>query len=409
MLAVNHPNGLVDPIFLLCLSPRPVSFLAKAPLFEMPVIGWFVRALGSIPVYRRQDGGFDPARNRETFGRARAILSGGGVIAIFPEGASHGDPKLRPLKTGAARIALGATSIHGGERSLVIAPVGIYYTEKGIFRSSALLYFGEPVTVAPALLDPDGEPPAVAVRALTDRIERALRDVTLQADEHEALALVARAERVFSSDEPGAADRLADRFELSRRFMAGYTTLRTKAPQRLAAISARIDRYEAELREARLDPETLQRRSATSARGLADVLEALSFLIVVLPVAIVGTVVNYPVYRLVGFITPRLSRDDDDIIATIKVIAGALLFPLEWILLAMAIGLRYGVWFAIAALVLAPLTGYVALLFFEQLDRSIGVARAIMMSRFSRWGFLKLVAERRAIREEIVQLAAEFE
>ena len=75
MLAVNHPNGLVDPVFLMCLSPRPVSFLAKAPLFEMPVIGWFVRALGSIPVYRRQDGGFDPERNRETIERARAKLA----------------------------------------------------------------------------------------------------------------------------------------------------------------------------------------------------------------------------------------------------------------------------------------------------------------------------------------------
>ena len=73
MLAVNHPNGLIDPLFLICLSPRPVSFLAKAPLFEMPVIGLFVRALGSIPVYRRQDGGFDPAKNRQTFERARAI------------------------------------------------------------------------------------------------------------------------------------------------------------------------------------------------------------------------------------------------------------------------------------------------------------------------------------------------
>jgi hypothetical protein len=299
--------------------------------------------------------------------------------------------------------------MHGGERSLVVTPVGIYYTAKGIFRSSALLYFGEPIAVAPALLNPDGEPPADAVRALTDRIERALSDVTLQADEHEALALVARAEQVFSSEAPDSEDRLADRFELRRRFMAGYATLRTKAPERLAAISARINRYEAELREARLDPETLERRSATSARGLADVLEALAFLTVVLPVAIVGTVVNYPVYRLVGFITARLSRDDDDIVATIKVIAGALLFPLEWMLLAVAVGFRYGAWFATAALVLAPLTGYVALLFFEQLDRSIGVARAITMSRFSRWGFLKLVAERRAIRDEIMKLAAEFE
>jgi len=55
IFAVNHPNGLIDPLFLLCFAPRPVSFLAKAPLFRTPLIRWFVRAFDSIPVYRKQD------------------------------------------------------------------------------------------------------------------------------------------------------------------------------------------------------------------------------------------------------------------------------------------------------------------------------------------------------------------
>ena len=33
IFVLNHPNGLIDPAFLLCLAPRRVSFLAKAPLF----------------------------------------------------------------------------------------------------------------------------------------------------------------------------------------------------------------------------------------------------------------------------------------------------------------------------------------------------------------------------------------
>jgi 1-acyl-sn-glycerol-3-phosphate acyltransferase len=409
ILAVNHPNGLIDPLFLLCLSPRPVSFLAKAPLFEMPVIGWFVRALGSIPVYRRQDGGFDPAKNRQTFDRARAILSGGGVIAIFPEGASHGDPKLRPLKTGAARIALGATSASGQERPLTIVPLGIYYTAKRIFRSSALLYFGEPILVAPAPLNPDGEPLPDAVRALTDQIERALRDVTLQADEHEALALVGRAEELFSADDQDDEHPLADKFQLRRRLMAGYTTLRTRAPERLATISGRITRFEIELRDAGLDPKTLQPENliAGGAAGLA--LKGLVFLVFVVPLALVGTVINYPAYRLVGFIATGLSRNDEDIIATIKMIAGALLFPLTWILVAVAIGIWWSTAAGFAALVLAPLTGYASLRFFETLDELAGGARAVLLSRFRRWGYLRLVAERSAIREEIISLGAELE
>ena len=46
IFVLNHPNALVDPAFLLCLAPRPVSFLAKAPLFKIPLLGFLVR--GSI-------------------------------------------------------------------------------------------------------------------------------------------------------------------------------------------------------------------------------------------------------------------------------------------------------------------------------------------------------------------------
>ncbi|HYN79999.1 MAG TPA: lysophospholipid acyltransferase family protein [Gemmatimonadaceae bacterium] len=409
MLAVNHPNGLIDPLFLLCLSPRPVSFLAKAPLFEMPVISWFVTALGSIPVYRRQDGGFDPAKNRQTFERARAILASGGVIAIFPEGASHDDPKMRPLKTGAARIALGATSMNSDGEPLTIVPLGIYYTAKRLFRSSALLYFGEPVSVTPAPLKPNGEPPSDAVHAVTERIEQALSDVTLQADEHEALALVARAEEVFSSEDPAAAERLVDKFELRRRFMAGYATLRTNAPERLAAITARITRYETELRETGLDPHTLRPAAARGAHQMGEAVKTVGVLILGLPIALIGAIVNYPAYRMVAFIATGLSRGDEGIVATIKLIAGALLFPLAWIIVALAVGFSFGALAGVGALVLAPISGYVALLVFERLDELRGSARAVAVSQFQRWGYLRLVAERTAIRQEIMQLAADFE
>src|SRR5258708_5975134 len=74
IFVMNHPNGLVDPVFLLCLSGRRVSFLAKAPLFKMPVIGSLVRSLDALPVYRHQDEGADTSRNKETFAQAKEIL-----------------------------------------------------------------------------------------------------------------------------------------------------------------------------------------------------------------------------------------------------------------------------------------------------------------------------------------------
>ena len=72
---LNHPNALVDPVFLLCLVPRKVCFLAKAPLFRMPVLGYFVRALDALPAYRHQDQGADVSKNEETFAAALTPVS----------------------------------------------------------------------------------------------------------------------------------------------------------------------------------------------------------------------------------------------------------------------------------------------------------------------------------------------
>src|SRR6476469_10393363 len=124
IFVLNHPNALVDPVFLFCLAPRRVSFLAKAPLFRMPVLGYFVRALDSLPVYRRKDEGEDVSRNQETFVAARKLLAGGGTIGICPEGVSHNDPGLKPIKTGAARISLGAVST-GEVKNLQVVPAGL--------------------------------------------------------------------------------------------------------------------------------------------------------------------------------------------------------------------------------------------------------------------------------------------
>src|SRR5258707_4166589 len=95
IFAVNHPNALIDPMFLLCFAPRPVSFLAKAPLLTIPLIGWFARRFDTIPVYRKQDN--LGTSNRGTFDRAREVLKRGGSNTILPPGHYPPDSQLPRL------------------------------------------------------------------------------------------------------------------------------------------------------------------------------------------------------------------------------------------------------------------------------------------------------------------------
>ena len=374
IFVVNHPNALIDPLFLLCFAPRPVSFLAKAPLFTMPVIGWFVRVFDSIPVYRRQDN--VAGSNEATFAQARAVLARGGAIAIFPEGTTHSDPRLRELKSGAARIALGLERV-------AIVPVGLYYTAKQEFRSSAVMQFGDVIVRRE---DDD-------VSALTQRIDDALDAVTLQADSHEALALIARGERIFSAGRFDPAEEL----EARRRFVEGYAWLRAHDPQRLARLQSRVEQLAAELGALKIEPEELP-----GAR-LAPALRVLSIMFVALPLAVIGAIIHFPAYRLVGFIARRFVHEEE-MVATIKAIAGALFYLLTWIAVAALAWWRFGARWAIAAIVVVPILGWVALRFFERLDDVIGRARALTWRVARRRAYERLRGEQRAIREEIAAI-----
>jgi glycerol-3-phosphate O-acyltransferase/dihydroxyacetone phosphate acyltransferase len=414
IFVLNHPNALVDPAFLLCLAPRQVSFLAKAPLFKMPVISYFVRALDSLPVYRQQDEGQDVSRNEETFAAARALLALGGTIGICPEGISHDQPGLQPIKTGAARIALGAVST-GEVQNLKIIPAGLYYTAKTSFRSEALLYFGKPIEVTPVAME-GSVPPRAAVRALSSAIADALRGVMLDAKHDEALQTISRAEEIFSSEtgrETGgetesekSESSLARELQLRQQFIKGYTTLLQRSPERVKKLETRITRFEQQLRQTGMDASDLT--PPDSAGDLLNrlLLRSAIFLLLIAPAA-VGMLIHFPAYRLGGFLSRSFFKSTEDVVSTIKIISAMLLFPLTWLIAAAVLFEYAGWWVALALLLILPFTGYAAMRFLEQWDAFLGALRAIAFFVTRRRFFVRLLAERRAIKTEILALGEE--
>ena len=406
IFVLNHPNALVDPVFLLCLAPRDVSFLAKAPLFRMPVIGYLVKQLDSLPVYRHQDEGADVTKNQETFIAARKLLARGGTIGICPEGVSHDDPGLKPIKTGAARISLAAVST-GEVKNLKIVPAGLYYTSKTSFRSDALLYFGNPIDVEPVTLEPDGTPPRDAVRRLSSQIEKALREVILDAKHEEELQTTARAERIFSSaSNDGEAESLKDELRLQQRFIRAYPIVQQRQPERLRRLETRMMRFEEELNQAGVDPEELSPPGSTM-RVFAAIVRRLILFLLMLGPALIGTITHYPAYKLGGLLATRFSRDSDDVISTIKIISAMLLFPLTWIVLVVVAYVFSGWLAAVLTLLVIPFCGYVAIVFYEELDKSIAGLRVLTFFLVRRRFFVRLLAERNAIRNEIIALGKE--
>ncbi len=106
VVAANHVSH-ADPAtfaYFIYDHGRLPRFLAKAELFDVPVAGRIITAMGQIPVRRLSS---DASR---AFSSAVEAVQEGKLVVVYPEGTITRQPELWPMvgKTGAARIALTA-------------------------------------------------------------------------------------------------------------------------------------------------------------------------------------------------------------------------------------------------------------------------------------------------------------
>lgn len=96
LILSNHLADL-DPIVIQLVCPRPIHFMGKSELFEMPVLGNLLRSFGSFPVRRGEP-------DRAPLRLAAQLLKQNEVVAIFPEGELSESGELLELKAGLSLI-----------------------------------------------------------------------------------------------------------------------------------------------------------------------------------------------------------------------------------------------------------------------------------------------------------------
>ncbi|MGI8619909.1 MAG: lysophospholipid acyltransferase family protein [Gemmatimonadaceae bacterium] len=372
LLVGNHPNSLLDPLFLAAVARRPVRFLAKAPLFSNPWTSWAVHSVGAIPVYRPSDNPSLVGENASMFRAAHDALLAGAAIGIFPEGMSHDAPSLVPLRTGAARIALGARLLLG--RNFPIIPVGLVFRNKEEFRSEAHVLIGEAVSWDGI----DGsEASADAVRELTARIDRSLRGVTLNLERWEDSTLISTAEDIYVA-ELGTARESATQVDRWREAARILSVARRTGDRDAVTLAREINRHARALSVFGLAPRDLNAgtdlmsAARWSARKIALPLE--------IAIAWIGATLFWAPYRMTRVIVDGTPSDGASR-ATFKLVAGAALF-LVWIgLIAMLVWAFAGWLTGVAALVLLPVLAIATLVLLEKSRDAWADARRFVLLR----------------------------
>ncbi|HEY5229590.1 MAG TPA: lysophospholipid acyltransferase family protein [Galbitalea sp.] len=132
VLAPNHYSE-IDPLVIgvaMWKVGRMPRFLAKASLFNVPVLGAIMRRTKQVPVERA-----GAVRNADPLAAARQITEHGLAVIIYPEGSLTRDPDYWPMrgKFGAVRMALDA--------DIPIIPVAHWGTQLVLPRYGKLSLF----------------------------------------------------------------------------------------------------------------------------------------------------------------------------------------------------------------------------------------------------------------------------
>lgn len=157
ILAPNHIASADIPLVAYPV-PRIVHFMAKAELFQVPILGGFIRLAGAYPV-RRGEG------DREALRVSERLLAEQHLIAIFPEGHRSEGRSLIEAHTGVALIAMRAEA--------PVIPVAIWGSELA-FHEWRYLWRRPTVTIrygAPLILTATGPRRTTAdIKHATDEI-----------------------------------------------------------------------------------------------------------------------------------------------------------------------------------------------------------------------------------------------
>lgn len=381
LFAANHVNGLIDPILVLTSVPFPVAPVAKAPLFRVPVLRTLLAIAQAVPVVRKQEGN-TAGSNEEVFDKVAEHFGRGGNLLIFPEGVSHDEPQLVPLKTGPARMLARAHA--RGTRGLTFQAVALEFDARDTFRSRALVLFG-PVREVDPLAGDD------LVARITDALRDDLSELVVEGRTWPEKRSIARVAEMLAHED--GARSLAAWNEIGRKVEAARAVLSDPADPRYRKVDEAVSGYWTLLAETGAQEELVADLAPRPGRTL----RALG-LIAILPLALVGAIL-YAVPYQIPRLGKRIAGKEQDVVSTYKLVLGLVVYPVWMLLLTVAALVELGALRGALAAALAIASAFAALIWLDRselLSARLSTAKNRQALREARARALTAIAEARA-------------
>ena len=310
IIVANHPSSFLDPISIAAFVKQKISFLAKGSMFSNKLIAGILSKLNMIPIYRAQDDPKMLGKNKEVFKGCYQKLSDKGVIMIFPEGTSENERKLRKIKTGAARIALGAAKANGYNLNVKILPVGLNYTKSSRFRSEIFIEFA-PFISSEDYIENYKNDEIKTTKMLTNDIEKSIKNLIIDIDKDEFAVLTERIESLLKNHLT-AKEIDKDQFKTittSQEIYKGIKYFQEKDKPLFNMTKKMVNTYFFNLKEIGISDKSIEK--GTQQRNIGCYfLKNIPVLILGFPLWVFGYLHSFVPYKFPRFVALKISKSE---------------------------------------------------------------------------------------------------
>lgn len=287
----NHPSAVFDPLLAAITAKKELNFIASAEWFGKGIQNWIFRnQFNMIPVYRpwlMKDG--QKVDNQDTFRECYTNLRKGKRIIIYPEASSITVSWLRELKTGTARIKIGAEAELENNKKVPVIPIGLNYDNAHRFQNRVLICVGEPIDFSD-LETQQYEDDKERAKVYTERIAVKMQEQVLHIKREEDATLIKAVLKLLTdalmrelelpkNDVVGA-------FKVKKRIIDRIEQIKTESPQELDTLESKLYDYIKRFESLGF------RRYNPFETSTAEHLRMAVFLLLGLPILILGLALN---------------------------------------------------------------------------------------------------------------------
>jgi len=327
ILIANHPNALMDALLIGTSVPQPIYYMTKSTFFNKRWKMKLLRSLNMIPINRASESKIKGINNASILEECYKLLSEGKTLVIFPEGDSFMEMLLRPLKTGAARIALEAEQRHQGKLNLKVIPVGLMYTQGEKFRSSVMITFGKGIYVHPHL-DSFEKNHSFGAKQLTHEFRNILQEVLVTVQNKEQETLITELSRLLHSKYIDKAHDVEYEIELIKKIRDKIDYLTQTNTEKLEQIRSLCWELKWKSKKMNIKNDFLDRRMRFG-MFIRQIFTSLIGLLIGAPLYIYGIIHNIIPYLLTDTLILRL-RIEKEFYVPVALAFSTIFYPLNY-------------------------------------------------------------------------------